>query len=157
LSSIEIDVGRDLLRVAFGRGQPPEVIENVAVLRDNHVIVAFGTSKVNSIASANATYRAQRPFSVEAFNPDLADAVTRHLVMLGDERSGARLRAIFGRGEVRLRWTDWPRLSPEQRRSYLRSVAIKADIEINGRMAVRGSHLRSVLGIDPSIESWAVE
>lgn len=146
-----------MLRVAFGRGQPPEVIENVAVLRDNQEIVAFGTSKVTSPASLNASYRAHQPFAVEAFNPDLAEAVTRHLVMLGDERSGARLRAIFGRGEVRLRWTDWPRLSPEQRRSYLRSVAIVADVEVNGRMAVRGSRLRSLLGLGPSIQPWAVE
>ncbi len=134
-----------------------EVIQNAAVLRDGTFIEEFGSSTMTGRSLPNARYRVEKPFDSAAFNPDLAEAVTRHLVTLCDERSGARLRAMFGRGAVRLRWLDWPRLSPDQGMSYLRSVAIEADVDVNGRIAARGSYLRSFLGIGPSIQAWAVE
>jgi hypothetical protein len=157
LGSIDLDVAGNNLRVTFDRDCPAEVIENVAVLRDGAVIEAFGSSTIAGPSRPNARYRVERPFDSEAFNPDLAEAVTRHLVMLCDERSGARLRAMFGRGAVRLRWSDWPRLSPIDRKSYLHGVSVIADVEVNGRIAARGSILRSLLGIGPSIQAWAVE
>lgn len=157
MSSIELEVKGDVLRVSFGRGRSPEVIENVVVLRDNREIVAFGSSKANAVASPNASYRVQRPFAVEAFNPDLAEAVTRHLVMLGDERSRDWMQWLFGRGTVRLQWADWLLLSPGERRAFLGKIGITSDVEVNGRSAVRGSLRRSFLRLGPMIQAWAVE
>jgi hypothetical protein len=133
------------------------VIENVVVLRDNHEIVAFGSSKMDSLASPNGTYRVQRPFAVEGFNPDLAEAVTRRFVLLRDERARDWIRWLFGRGTVSLQWAEWPLLSREERRSFLGRIGLTANVEVNGRSAVRGSWMRSLVGLGPTIREWAIE
>jgi len=157
LGAIDLEVDGDELRVEFDRGCPPEVIANVAVLRDGRFIEEFGSSALKGAPLPNARYRVEKPFDAEAFNPDLAEAVTRHLAAICANGPSAWHRELFRRQTVRLRWVSWSRLPSEHRTSYLRSVAVVADVEVNGTIAVRGSLLRSLFAMGPSIQRWAVE
>jgi len=63
---------------------------------------------------------------------------------------------MLGRGTLRLRWSEWPDLSPNDRRTFLEGVGTTADVYVNGRLALRISKLGWLLRMDPIIEPWAV-
>lgn len=145
-----------MIRISYGTGHPPEVIENAAVIDDKQRIQAFGATTTGEPASPNTTYRILRIFDDAAFYPDLAETATRYFATRSDRRSGNLLLWAIARGLVRIRWVQWPSLSAEDRRLFLESVAQTADVEINGRVAVHSKRLRSILGIRPTVEAWAV-
>jgi len=156
MNAVELDIDRDVIRISYGAGHPPEVIENAAVLDDKQRIQALGATTTQEPASPNTTYRTLRIFDDAAFYPDLAETATRYFATRSDRRSGNPFLGAFGRGVVRIRWVQWPSLSAEDRRSFLEAVAKTADVEINGRLAIHGKRVGSILGIRPTVEAWAV-
>lgn len=155
MNTIDLEVDGDVLRIAYGARRPAVVIENAVVVSDTAEIQAIGVSRMDH-HRPNRAYRVRRPFDVPDFDPALAEAVIRYFVTRKEMRSGNLLRWALGRGAVRLQWPSWPKLSPDDRRSFLLGVARIADVEINGQVAVHGSRARPIAGIRPTIHDWAV-
>jgi hypothetical protein len=156
MNSVDIEIEPDVIRVSYGGGHPPEVIENAAVIDDKQRIQAIGSVRAEGPAIPNTTYRVFRIFDGEVFYRDLAQAATEYFATRSDRRSGNLIRWALGRGAVRIRWPEWPSLSVDDRRSFLEAVARTANVEINGRVAIHGTWARSILRLRPTVESWAV-
>ena len=158
MKTIELQIDDTGISVGSDPGPAPKRIDNILVVSGNpgRRIEAVGTATIDQPAKPDGTRRALPAFDHVAFDPELAEAMTRYLT-LGDEGLLASvLGSLLGPRLVRLRWSEWGGISPEHRRSYLEAVGRYADVEVNGRLAVHRSFLRWILFLGPRIEAWAV-
>ena len=44
MNTVDLEIERDVIRVSYGAGRPPEVIENSVVIDDKQRIRAFGAA-----------------------------------------------------------------------------------------------------------------
>lgn len=157
MDTLDLEVDGDVIRVSLGPAGPVEVLRNAIVIRDDRQIVAIFSESIDmGLVAPNTMHRVRRPFQVAAFDPVLAEAVTWYLVRRNSQRTGGFIRRAFRRSVVRLRWPDWSMVSPDLRRAFLREIARTADVEVNGRIAVRTTRWRSLMGKGAVIENWAV-
>lgn len=159
MKTIELEIDDRGISVSTDPRRRPKRIDNLLVVSGapgRRTIEAVGTSTVDQPATPDGTRRAATPFDPLSFDPELAEAMTRYLALSHEGLLASIVGSLLGRRLVRLRWSEWGRVSAKHRRSYLEAVGRYAEVEVNGRLAIHRSFMRWVPFQGPKIEDWAV-